>query len=180
MPIKRYYQELKKLKIYSNNESSLKRPFFDLVSSYLQNGYVMVEEYRLKYINKIPDAVIFNSYGVPIGYIENKDAKDDLRYEIAHKLDFANYPKDNTIFQNTKTLILYQDGSLVDEINMEDEVALNKVLNKFINHKTNIIKDYEAELSNFIIQIPQIANLLTNLINSEIKDNIKFKESLHN
>jgi hypothetical protein len=73
---------------------------------------------------------------------------------------------DNTIFQNTKTLILYQDGSLVDEINMEDEVALNKVLNKFINHKTTIIKDYEAELSNFIIHIPQIANLLTNLINS--------------
>jgi hypothetical protein len=160
MPIQRYYQDLKKLKIYSNNEASLKRAFFSLVENYLHSGYVMVEEYRLNYINKIPDAVIFNNYGVPVGYIENKDAKDNLKEEIKNKLEFANYPKDNTIFQNTKTLILYQDGALVDEINMEDEKLLHNALEKFLNHNTTIIKDYEAELSNLKTLFTDVEEML--------------------
>jgi len=56
----------------------------------------------------VPDGTVRDENSLPRGYWEAKDSGDDLRAEIAKKVA-RGYPVTNTIFEDTRLAILYQN-----------------------------------------------------------------------
>ena len=66
---------------------------------------------------KRPDGTLRDSFNLPRGYWEAKDTKDDLHVEIRKKIAIG-YPITNTIFEDTRRAILYQNSKLALEIDL--------------------------------------------------------------
>jgi hypothetical protein len=68
-----------------------------------------------------------DTFNLPRGYWEAKDTKDDLKTEIRKKITLG-YPITNTIFEDTRRAILYQNNKQVLEINLAKPKELIDVL----------------------------------------------------
>ena len=56
-----------------------------------------------------PDGTFRDEWHLPCGYWEAKDTDDDLDAEIGKKIA-KGYPLGNTIFEDTRQAVLYQNG----------------------------------------------------------------------
>ncbi|MBK6644687.1 MAG: hypothetical protein IPG44_02875 [Anaerolineales bacterium] len=116
--IQRYYAEVEKIKRYSgaSNESSLRKPFQDLLEQYARaKGLVVVAEVEMeskKGTRIRPDGVLKDALRQDWGYWESKDEKDDIEAEIKAKFN-KGYPNFNILFEDTNTAILYQGGERI-------------------------------------------------------------------
>lgn len=112
-----------------------------------------------------------------IGWVENKDAKDDLNKEIKNKKE-KQYPLLNTIFENSKELVLFQDGKEVIRVNMSKSEELDKVLIKFVSFRPEEYKKFQDAFNNLKRILPDLAKDLREFFKEEKKINKKFKENL--
>jgi predicted helicase len=97
---------------------------------------------------------------VPFGYWEAKDAKDDLDKEIEGKLR-KGYPRDNIIFSDDVTAVLYQDGGEVLRADMHaDDNSLLQLLNRFFAHERQEIADFNKAVKQFAEDLPAILEAL--------------------
>jgi hypothetical protein len=56
----------------------------------------------------VPDGTLEDEFRLPRGYWEAKDTDDDLEIEIGKKID-KKYPLINTIFEDTRRAVLFQN-----------------------------------------------------------------------
>jgi len=77
------------------------------------------------------DGALLNSLRIPFGYWEAKDADDRLDHEIANKF-CKGYPKDNIVFSDDVTAVLFQRGHEADRAPMDDVDALLRLLTRFL------------------------------------------------
>jgi hypothetical protein len=77
------------------------------------HGWALIPKKSLKVRGKtiIPDGTFQDGNFLPRGYWEAKDTADDLDAEIKKKRT-KGYPLANTIFEDTCTAVLYQNGSV--------------------------------------------------------------------
>ncbi len=72
---------------------------------------------------------------MPFGYWEAKDENDDLEKEIAAKFR-KGYPRDNIVFTDDRTAVLWQDGAEVMRgADMQAEDGLFRLLTLFFAHE---------------------------------------------
>ncbi len=100
------------------------------------------------------------------GYWESKDQYDNLAQEIDKKLS-KGYPDSNILFEDSQTAVLIQNGSEIMRVSMQNEEALDGILNHFINYIRPEVKDFRAAIETFKQDLPTILNSLRDMIEQQ-------------
>jgi predicted helicase len=167
--INEYRAELDRLKAVSGSkrESVLREAFKDLLKRWgKSNDLLFVPEYDriTDKGNRIYlDGALLHGLRVPFGYWEAKDEADDLEKEIAAKFR-KGYPRDNIIFEDTVTAVLYQDGHEVARAAMEDVEALLPLLTRFFAHERQEVADFRKAVKQFAVDLPAVLTALREII----------------
>ncbi|MBW1615781.1 MAG: N-6 DNA methylase [Deltaproteobacteria bacterium] len=179
--INKYYNNLDRALQFgkSKNETSIRNHFWTLLNEYARKqNYELVPEVKCPgTIGKpvIPDGIVKNSFGLDIGLWESKDEKDTLDNEIAAKFK-KGYPNYNILFENSKTVVLFQRGQETMRVSVRDVNKLHNILTEFVSFKSANIHKFEEALGKFKEDIPVIVETLRNKINDARINNKKFIE----
>lgn len=167
--IQKYYNELQKLIDFggSKKETAIRNTFYNLLNDYAsQKGLMLIPELTIKSSlgnNITPDGTLKDSLRLDWGYWESKDESDDIDIEIRKK--FAKgYPKDNILFEDSRTAVLYQNGMESARINMREVSALDNLLKAFVSYERPEVTNFRKAIELFKNDIPNVTNSLRNLI----------------
>lgn len=179
--IENYYKQIEEAKLSgSSNEQNIREFFYELLKIYAGEKGLKIEreikEYAQNNKKVYPDGRIKKDSMV-IGWVENKDEKDDFEKEIDSKIK-KGYPLDNTIFENSKTLALYQEGRRIETIDMKDSNALHETLLKFVSFVPNAYREFYDAFSNLKKILPDLADDLREFFKNERKNNKGFRDDL--
>src|SRR6266567_532787 len=172
--IDHYYQELaayheKKV----THESAVRSAFQNLLATFAQSAnWVLIPEQTLAN-GKRPDGTLRDSFNLPRGYWEAKDTRDDLSTEIRKKIT-AGYPISNTIFEDTRRAVLYQNNKPAYEADLTDSKALTSILDSFFHYAAPDIATFEHAVDDFKESIPDLAQGLMQRIQEEHDKNRAF------
>lgn len=183
--IKTYLKELEDLKHYggTSKETAIRFAFHKLLDSYAAGKDLrLVAEISLKTKSGktvTPDGTLKDQLRLDWGYWESKDERDDIDEEI--KLKFSKgYPNDNILFEDSVTAVLIQHGDEVMRVLMEDETAIDKLLQKFINYQRKEIIDFREAIHKFKEDIPKVTGAIREIIDTQFieKTNTAFNVAL--
>jgi predicted helicase len=182
--IQRYYAEVEKIKRYSgaSNESSLRKPFQDLLEQYARaKGLVVVAEVEMeskKGTRIRPDGVLKDALRQDWGYWESKDEKDDIEAEIKAKFN-KGYPNFNILFEDTNTAILYQGGERILEAAFSDAKSLDALLSRFVGYEPKEVSEFHKAIELFSAEVGGLAEVLRAVISEQVSSNQAFSEALN-
>jgi hypothetical protein len=112
------------------HEQATRLAFSTLLDSLSKTvGWTLVLEQTLAN-RKRPDGTLYDDVKFPRGYWEAKDTHDDLDAEIQAKIR-RGYPLTNTIFEDTRRAVLYQNGRPVFDADLTQRGQLVTLLNQF-------------------------------------------------
>ncbi|MGB8345389.1 MAG: N-6 DNA methylase, partial [Ktedonobacteraceae bacterium] len=172
--IDHYYQELaayheKKV----THETAVRSAFQNLLATFAQAAnWILIPEQTLAN-GKRPDGTLRDTFNLPRGYWEAKDTRDDLAIEIRKKIT-AGYPTSNTIFEDTRRAILYQNNRPTLEADLTDPKALTTILDAFFHYAAPDIATFEQAVADFKESIPDLAKGLMGRIQEEYQQNKAF------
>jgi predicted helicase len=171
--IDRYYRELDEYKGKADYELAVRSAFQNLLSEAARLvKWTLIPEQTLESGIR-PDGVVRDDYFVR-GYWEAKGPKSDLNKEIAKK-KADGYPLVNTIFENTRNAILYQNKKpLPIEYDLHKPNDVSDLLKQFLTYTEPDIENFEAAVKEFKERIPELAKALLSIIEQEHKLNKKF------
>ena len=180
LQIEEYYSKIEDAKKSgTDNEQNIREFFYELLKNYTNPLNIKIEREAKEHTgNKIIyyDGKLKKG-NTDLGWVENKDAKDDLEKEIKNKIG-KNYNLNNTIFENSKELVLYQNGKRAIKINMADGEKLDKVLIKFVNFKIGEYKKFQDAFDNLKKILPELAKDLRGFFANEKNKSKEFKDNL--
>src|SRR2546421_7484575 len=172
--IDHYYQELAAyhtLKV--THETGVRSAFQNLLATFAQSAnWTLIPEQTLAN-GKQPDGTLRDTFNLPRGYWEAKDTKDDLNIEIRKKIN-AGYPITNTIFEDPRRAVLYQNNKQVLEADLTQPKELNNVLDQFFHYAAPDIATFEHAVQDFKESIPDLAQGLLKRIKEEHARNKSF------
>lgn len=135
-------------------------------------GWTLVLEQTLAN-RKRPDGTLYDAYRIPRGYWEAKDTHDDLQAEIKAKIA-RGYPLTNTIFEDTRRAVLYQNSRPVFEADLTQRGQLVTLLAQFFDYTGAQIEEFHVAVRKFQDQIPELALGLMRLIEEARANNPRF------
>lgn len=176
--IHQYHNAIHKIYQFSgqSHEQAIKDEFKRLLNHYCDSrNLLVVSEINIK--NKRgdlirPDGIIKNNLRLDCGYWESK-ANVNLEKEILAKINVG-YPLSNTLFQDDKTAILYQNNQRFLEIPLENERELDQLLTQFVSYESQEIKEFNAAIEQFKQDLPHILEALRGMIAVQEKSNPAF------
>ncbi len=176
--INNYHNEIHKIYQFSgqNHEQAIKTEFQKLINHYCEKRNLKcVSEINIK--NKRgdlirPDGIVKNNLRLDCGYWESK-ANVDLNKEVINKIN-AGYPLNNTLFQDDKNAILYQNDQLCLQAPLVNERELDKLLTLFVSYESKDIKEFNAAIEQFKQDLPHILDALRDMISVQEKTNKAF------
>jgi predicted helicase len=166
--INQYYSRVDRIVQYggSNKETAIRNEFYNLVNLYCEKKNLMlISELDLKLKNGktiTPDGTVKNALRLNFGYWESK-ANVDLEYEISEKIK-KGYPLSNIIFEDSRRIILYQDGEQQHIANMRNPEDLDRILNHFLAFEPREVTEFNKAIEHFKQDIPQIVKGLREMI----------------
>lgn len=105
--VNQYFAERQGYSEVANYELGLRAAFQNMLASVAKHvGWSLAPEMTLGKIR--PDGVVLDEFRLRRGYWEAKGPVTNLEREIAKKIE-QKYPLTNTIFEDSKTAILYQN-----------------------------------------------------------------------
>jgi predicted helicase len=161
------------------NELGLRRPFENLLADSARlHGWRFVAEWGAKAGgHRIrPDGTVFDANSLPRGYWESKDSHDDLDREIDRKIR-RGYPLGNTIFEDTRRAVLYQNRTPVMHADLSDARDLADLLFRFYSHTEPEIREFEQAVEEFGQRVPDLARGLAHKIGEAHQHNRPFQEA---
>ena len=180
-PIKNYYAELKQFtKLGAQHEGAVRVAFQNLLQHYATlRGLTLICEKTRTTPNgnhiRI-DGEIVTDFGLIFGHWEAKDLLDDLPAEA--QLKFAiGYPAKNIIFQTPNRAILYQNGTLVLDLDITEPRDLIQLLETFFTYTEENLAEWDAAVNTFQDTIPQLGAKLEALIQTERQNTPEFREA---
>ncbi len=123
------------------------------------------------------DAEIRDQYKLRRGIWEAKDTSDNLDAEIKKKIAVG-YPRHNTIFENTKRAVLFQNGDVVLDTDITKAANLEQLLQQFLAYTQPQIESFHHAVKEFKRQIPLLGASLAQTIQKAKRDNKTFKVAL--
>jgi len=178
--INEYRAELDRLRAVSGSrrESVLREAFKDLLKRWGKTHdlqFIAEHDIVTKAMNRIyVDGALLHSLRVPFGYWEAKDESDDLEKEIEAKFR-KGYPRDNIIFTDDATAVLWQDGAEIMRAAMQaDDDSLLKLLARFFAHERQEIADFNKAVKQFATDLPAILTALRDRIADKRKTSAPF------
>lgn len=168
--INEYRAELDRLRAVSGSrrESVLREAFKDLLKRWGRaNDLQFIAEHDIltRQMTRIYiDGALLHGLRVPFGYWEAKDENDDLTAEIETKFR-KGYPRDNIVFTDDVTAVLWQDGTEVMRADMQgDDDSLLNLLTRFFAHERAEIADFNKAVKQFATDLPEILKALRDRI----------------
>jgi len=150
----------------ARTESALRRAFAGLLNELGKaKKWTLVEEYSQKLSSHTIyyDGVLCDQFRLPHAYWEAKDSHDDLDKEIQLKRQ-RGYSFGNMLFEDTQTLVLFQNGLEVGRARFTDSSAAARLLEAFINYEVAPFTRFEEAIAYFGQEIPTLANGLASRI----------------
>ncbi|MFN0200088.1 MAG: N-6 DNA methylase [Bacteroidia bacterium] len=178
--IHQYYNKVDDLIRYSgrDNEGVISFEFQHLINSYCEKRNLkLIPQFSFVAKNGSlirPDGTIKNALRLDYGYWESK-AKVDMEEEIRKKIN-TGYPLNNTLFEDAKVAILYQEGKRVREADIRNPQELHEILVAFTTYEHPEVKSFNAAVDNFKHDVPKIVEALREMIEKQEVENKKFKE----
>jgi len=156
------------------HEQATRFAFSKLLDTFAKpHGWTVILEQKLADSRKRPDATLYDGYQIPRGYWEAKDTGDDLDSEIQGKIK-RKYPLSNTIFEDTRRAVLYQNGQVALEADLRQPPQLAALLTRFFSHTDEHIEEFGRAVARFREDIPTLAGGLKKIIDDARRDNPKF------
>src|SRR5712691_4718072 len=171
--IDRYYKELHDYKGRADYELAVRTAFFNLLAETArQVKWMLIPEKTLESGIR-PDGVLRDSFDLKRGIWEAKGPQSDLDKEIARKIA-TGYPLTNTIFENTKRAILFQNKKRSFEFDLHNPQEVGDLLHQFFTYTEPDIATFEEAVKEFKQRVPELARALLAVIEREYKLNKKF------
>lgn len=171
--IDRYYKELQDYQGKADYELAVRTAFLNLLAETArQVKWTLIPEQTIEG-NIRPDGVLRDSFDLKRGFWEAKGPKSDLDKEITKKIA-TGYPLINTIFENTKRAILYQNKRRASEYNLQNPREVADLLVQFFTYSEPDIASFEAAVQEFKERVPELAQALLAIIEREYQQNKKF------
>jgi predicted helicase len=176
--INQYHNEIHKIYQFSgqNHEQAIKDEFKRLINYYCEKRNLKcVSEINIKNKNGVlirPDGIVKNNLRLDCGYWESK-ANVDLNKEVITKIN-AGYPLNNTLFQDDKNAILYQNDQLCLHAQLDNERELDNLLTLFVSYESQEIKEFNTAIDQFKQDLPHILAALRDMISTQEKINKAF------
>ena len=150
--IERYYAEKQRLIDFggSDNEQNIRRAFENCLDSYCRDhreGFALVPELPTK-SGIIPDGTVRDSLRMARGYWEAKDTHDDLDTEIQKKFN-RGYPRNNIIFEDSQTAVLFQNGNEAMRVDMQRTDELHRLIRSFLDYELPEIEEFRQARQQF-------------------------------
>ncbi len=181
-PLAAYYEMLHSFDTHGATTEGATRIAFQTLLAEIgrQYGFTVLGEQRIKLTNKRAiqlDGEVKDQFNIRRGAWEAKDTADDLDAEIRKKIA-AGYPTNNTIFENTRRAVLYQNGAPALDVDITQPANLQRLLEQFFGYTEPQIEEFHRAVAEFRKQIPGLAHGLTKIIDTEKGDNRRFKQAL--
>ncbi len=160
----------------SRNEQSLRNAFYQLLEGYArtQSLELIAElEYRVGGVAVYPDGTLKDALRQDRGYWESKDQYDDLYEEVDKKFQ-KGYPNTNILFDDTRQVLLYQNGQEVGLAVVEDAETLNALLSQFVSYEPPSVKTFRDAIEKFKLDIPDLLGELRKVIEEQASTNSDF------
>ena len=129
--IHQYQSEVEKIIHFggTKKETAIRNAFYNLLNDYAkQKGLMLIPEVSMRTAKGklvTPDGTLKDVMRQDWGYWESKDESDVLEDEIKKKFE-KDYPKDNILFEDSQTAVLYQNGVEVQRADMKYTEALHQ------------------------------------------------------
>jgi predicted helicase len=179
--IQQYLNDLSDLRRASGTtrEGVVSEAFKDLLKGYAKShDLIFIPQYELPKQDGRPrwvDGALVYDLRVPFGYWEAKDEEDDLDKEIASKFR-RGYPRDNIIFEDSKTAVLIQHGNEVMRCSVDDTDKLPHLLDLFFKYERPEVADFRKAVAQFKIDLPEVLEALRAMIEKAQKDSPAFRK----
>ena len=162
----------------SDNEENIRPAFQNCLDSYCRDHrekLVLVPELKTSLINK-PDGTVKDSLRMARGYWEAKDSHDDLDAEIQAKLN-RGYPRDNIIFEDSQTAVLYQNGSVALRVDMARDGELHRLIRVFLDYELPEIQEFRQAQVQFKADLPAVLENLRATVAEAETENPEYQEA---
>ncbi|MDB5571552.1 MAG: hypothetical protein JWN93_2735, partial [Hyphomicrobiales bacterium] len=180
--IGRYLNHLADIRKVSgtNRESVLSEAFKDLLKDCARaHDLIFLNQFELPRQagdRRIVDGALVYDLRLPFGYWEAKDEADDLDAEIAVKFR-RGYPRDNIIFEDTRTAVLIQNGNEQFRCALGDVDALERLLDLFFSFERPEIAQFRKAVVQFQTDLPAVLDALRAMIERAHGENAPFKKA---
>ena len=180
-PIQNYYAELRQYaKLGAQHEGAVRVAFQNLLQHYATlRGLTLICEKTRTTPNgnhiRI-DGEIVTDFGLIFGHWEAKDLLDELSHEAQQKLTLG-YSAKNIIFQTPHRAILYQNGTLVLDLDITERQNLIHLLQTFFAYTEENLAEWDAAVDTFQDTIPELGAKLETLIRTERQHTPAFREA---
>jgi predicted helicase len=180
--IQHYLNDLSDLRRASGTtrEGVVSEAFKDLLKGYAKShDLIFIPQYELPKQDgnrRIVDGALVYDLRVPFGYWEAKDEEDDLDDEIAKKLR-RGYPRDNIIFEDSRTAVLMQYGNEVMRCPVDDTGKLPHLLDLFFKYERPEVADFRKAVVQFQTDLPSILEDLRAMIETAQTANAPFHKA---
>ncbi len=176
--IDRYHEELQRLKDFggSDNERSIRRAFENCLDSYCRDHrerLALIAELDASHRN-VPDGTVKDTLRMPRGYWEAKDSHDDLDSEIQRKFN-RGYPRDNIIFEDSQTAVLFQNREEAMRVDMARPGELHRLIRNFLDYELPQIEDFRKAQSEFKANLPAVLANLREAIDEAQESNVDYQ-----
>ena len=172
--IERYRTELDRLLEYGGSDSELNiRPAFqNCLSAYCgdhKEGLALVPELPVP-SGVVPDGTVKDALRMARGYWEAKDTHDDLDAEITRKFD-RGYPRDNIIFEDSRTAVLIQNREEAMRADMSRPGDLHRLIRSFLDYELPQIEEFRQAQKQFKTDLPAVLKNLRGAVEEAEAEN---------
>ena len=176
--IERYHTQLARLIAAggSASELNIRRAFENCLDDYGQahrEGLTLVAEYPTPR-GVIPDGTVLDALRMPRGYWEAKDTGDDLDSEIQAKFN-RGYPRDNIIFEDSRTAVLVQNGGEAMRVDMSRPRELHRLIKNFLDYELPEIQEFRQARQQFKADLPTVLDNLRGAVAKAERDNSDYQ-----
>ncbi len=175
--IEHYYEEKQRLIEYggSDNEQNIRPAFYNCLAAYCRahrENLGLVPERRVGAV--IPDGTVRDFLRMTRGYWEAKDSHDNLDAEIQVKFN-RGYPRDNIIFEDSQTAVLFQNREEAMRADMSRPGELHRLITRFLDYELPEIEEFRQARQQFRADLPAVLENLRQSVADAEADNAAYQ-----
>ena len=183
--IERYHADLRRFVEFggSDNEQSIRRAFAVCLDSYCRDHrekLALVDELdagsRATGQEIRPDGTVKDSLRMTRGYWEAKDTHDDLDAEIQAKFS-RGYPRDNIVFEDSETAVLFQNGGEAMRVSMARPADLHRLIQRFLDYELPEIEEFRQARQQFKTDLPSVLADLRAAVDAAAAGNAGYRDA---
>ena len=160
----------------SDSEQNIRRAFANCLDAYCRDHrekLALVDELGAALGNR-PDGTVKDSLQMNRGYWEAKDSQDDLDDEIQKKFN-RGYPRDNIIFEDSQTAVLFQNREEAMRVDMSRPGELHRLIKAFLDYELPDIEEFRRAQQQFKADLPTVIGNLREAVEEAEANNADYR-----